>query len=189
MLTVQVNARGDFSFYTLRIVNSPHEQSDADGFDPQLAALEFSFKAGCPSEFDCQQVRECPPEKRVEPEIDYLAKDYASFRRLMLDRMSAITPDWRERNPADAQIALVELLAYVGDHLSYYQDAVATEAYLGTARKRVSVRRHARLARLLHARRGQRAHLAVPGSRRRQRPGEARRSVRDEGKNFRQRSG
>ena len=32
-----------------------------------------------------------------------------------------------------------------GDHLSYYQDAVATEAYLGTARKRISVRRHARL--------------------------------------------
>jgi hypothetical protein len=42
-------------------------------------------------------------------------------------------------------VALVELLAYVGDHLSYYQDAVATEAYLGTARRRVSIRRHARL--------------------------------------------
>lgn len=144
-LTVQVNARGDFSFYTLRIVNSAQNLSVPAGFDPQLGAVEFSFKAGCPSEFDCQQVRECPPEKRVEPEIDYLAKDYASFRRLMLDRLSAITPDWRERNPADAHVALVEMLAYVGDHLSYYQDAVATEAYLGTARKRVSVRRHARL--------------------------------------------
>jgi hypothetical protein len=33
----------------------------------------------------------------------------------------------------------------VGDYLSYYQDAIATEAYLGTARQRVSVRRHARL--------------------------------------------
>lgn len=144
-LTVQVNARGDFSFYTLRIVNSPQTLSTPNGFDPQLAAVDFSFKAGCPSEFDCQQARECPPEKRVEPEIDYLAKDYASFRRLMLDRMSAITPDWRERNPADAHIMLVELLAYAADHLSYYQDAVATEAYLGTARKRVSLRRHARL--------------------------------------------
>jgi hypothetical protein len=39
----------------------------------------------------------------------------------------------------------VELLAFVGDYLSYQQDAVATEAYLGTARRRVSVRRHARL--------------------------------------------
>jgi hypothetical protein len=42
-------------------------------------------------------------------------------------------------------IALVETLSYVADYLSYEQDAVATEAYLGTARRRVSVRRHARL--------------------------------------------
>jgi hypothetical protein len=40
---------------------------------------------------------------------------------------------------------LVELLAYVGDYLSYEQDAIATEAYLGAAQRRVSVRRHARL--------------------------------------------
>ncbi|HEV2805969.1 MAG TPA: baseplate J/gp47 family protein [Chthoniobacterales bacterium] len=144
-LIVTVNARGDFSFYTLRLVTSPTDPSPPAGFDPRRAVVEFSFKAGCPSEFDCRQVRECPPEKRAEPEIDYLAKDYASFRRLMLDRMSAITPDWRERNAADAHVAAVELLAYVGDQLSYYQDAVATEAYLGTARKRISVRRHARL--------------------------------------------
>ena len=29
--------------------------------------------------------------------------------------------------------------------MSYFQDAVATEAYLGTARRRASVRRHARM--------------------------------------------
>ncbi len=76
---------------------------------------------------------------------DYLAKDYASFRRLMLDRLAVTLPDWQERNPADIGVALVELLAHAADQLSYFQDAVATEAYLGTARKRVSVRRHARL--------------------------------------------
>ena len=54
-------------------------------------------------------------------------------------------PAWRERNPADLGVTLVELLAYAGDQLSYYQDAVATEAYLNTARSRASVRRHARL--------------------------------------------
>ena len=37
------------------------------------------------------------------------------------------------------------MLAYVGDQLSYQQDAVATEAYLNSARKRVSLQRHARL--------------------------------------------
>jgi hypothetical protein len=64
---------------------------------------------------------------------------------LMLDRMSVLMPEWKERNAADLGITLVELLAYAGDYLSYRQDAVATEAYLNTARKRVSVRRHARL--------------------------------------------
>lgn len=139
VLTVEVDQAGDFSFYTLRLVNI------AKAFDPQLSEIEFSFKAGCPSEFDCRAEHECPPEPRIEPQIDYLAKDYAGFRRLMLDRMSVLAPAWRERNPADAHVALIEMLAYVGDHLSYYQDAVGTEAYLGTARKRVSVRRHVRL--------------------------------------------
>jgi hypothetical protein len=63
----------------------------------------------------------------------------------MLDRMALLMPDWKERHVPDVGIALVELLAYTGDHLSYYQDAVATEAYLDTARQRVSVRRHAHL--------------------------------------------
>ena len=49
------------------------------------------------------------------PHINYLAKDYASFRKLILDRLAVTMPDWRERNPADLGITLLELLAYVGD--------------------------------------------------------------------------
>src|SRR5947209_16905566 len=79
------------------------------------------------------------------PEIDYLAKDYASFRQLMLDHLTLGVPGWTERSEADLGIALVEVLAYVADYLSYYQDAVATEAYLGTARRRTSIKRHVRL--------------------------------------------
>lgn len=129
---------GDFSTYTLSLVN-------VDDLDPLFSKVAFSFKVGCLTEFDCEPERECPVEPLSEPEIDYLAKDYASFRRLMLDRLSVLMPEWKERNPADLQITLVELLAYIGDYLSYQQDAVATEAYLGTARRRVSTRRHARL--------------------------------------------
>ena len=89
-------------------------------------------------DFDCKQVITCPAEKFSYPEINYLAKDYASFRQLILDRLALLVPDWKERNPADIGMVLVELLAYVGDHLSYQQDAIATEAYLGTARRRIS---------------------------------------------------
>jgi len=113
------------------------------GFDPILSAVEFSFKVLCPSEFDCLCARVCPPEQAERPENHYLAKDYASFRQIMLDRMALLMPEWRERSPADLGVLLVELLAYAADHLSYQQDAVATEAYLGTARRRVSVKRHA----------------------------------------------
>ena len=62
----------------------------------------------------------------------------------MLDRLSLTVPGWTERHVPDLGITLVELLAYEGDRLSYRQDAVATEAYLDTARLR-SVRRHALL--------------------------------------------
>jgi predicted phage baseplate assembly protein len=79
------------------------------------------------------------------PEIDYLAKDFTSFRQLMLDHLAVLVPNWSEEHPADMAQAVVDVLAYVADYLSYYQDAVATETYLSTARLRVSVRRHTRL--------------------------------------------
>lgn len=145
ILTVEVEQPGDFSLYTLSLVRGPHDLAPPAGIDPRLAWVEFSFKVECPADFDCAPRRVCPPEPRPQPEINYLAKDYASFRRLLLDRMSLLIPDWRERNPADLGITLVELFAYIGDQLSYQQDAVATEAYLDTARKRISLRRHARL--------------------------------------------
>ena len=147
-LRVFVDRAGDFSTYTLCLVEAkngvPTDEPHHD-FDPRYACVEFSFKVGCPSDFDCAPGEVCPPQLRAEPEINYLAKDYASFRQLILDRLALIMPDWQERHVPDIGITLVELLAYVGDYLSYYQDAVATEAYLDTARQRISVRRHARL--------------------------------------------
>jgi hypothetical protein len=145
VIEVEVDPYGDYSIYTLRIVQDATHLDPPAGLDPFFAAVEFSFKVECPSDFDCKPKRICPPARLPEPEIDYLAKDYASFRQLMLNRMTVLMPQWRERNPADLGVALVELLAYAGDHLSYEQDAIATEAYLGTAHRRVSVRRHARL--------------------------------------------
>src|SRR5689334_1943617 len=148
-MDVVVDKSGDFSTYTLRLVAldaDGHPTSEPmEGFDPRYASVEFSFKAGCPSDLDCRPTPTCVPAVSPAPALSYLAKDYASFRQLILDRLALTMPDWRERHVPDVGIALVEILAYVGDYLSYYQDAVATEAYLGTARQRISVRRHARL--------------------------------------------
>ena len=145
VLVVRTTAYGDYSTYTLRLVAGPGLDEPPADFDPVLSATSFSFKAECPTPFDCHTPPVCPPEPRETPLVSYLAKDYATFRRVMLDRLALLVPQWTERNPADIGVALVELLAYVGDSLSYQQDAVATEAYLETARRRVSVHRHARL--------------------------------------------
>ena len=137
-LVITLDRYGDFSTYTLGLVG-------VSDIDPRYRQVDFNFKVNCPSDLDCAPVCQCAPEPLAEPEINYLAKDYASFRQLILDRLSLLVPEWTERHVPDLGIALVELLAYTGDYLSYFQDAVATEAYLDTARQRISVRRHARL--------------------------------------------
>jgi hypothetical protein len=144
-LVVRTDSEGDFSRYTFTLVAAIGATAPPAGFDPVLSSIGFSFKVECPSEFDCAEPRLCPPEARTLPPIDYLAKDYPTLRRLMLDRLSLTVPGWTERSPADVGLTLVELLAYAADQLSYRQDAVANEAYLSTARRRTSVRRHARL--------------------------------------------
>ncbi len=151
-MKVVVDRAGDFSTYTLHMVeikgydkNHVPQYRRLRGFDNRYAEVQFSFKVNCPSDLDCQTNNACPPPLYEQPEISYLAKDYASFRQLILDRLALHIPGWQEQHIPDIGIALVELLAYVGDYLSYYQDAVATEAYLSTAHQRISVRRHARL--------------------------------------------
>ena len=137
-LVIRLDREGDRSRYVLRLL-------DVAGIDPHYATAEFSFRIDCACELDCKPACDCAPPQLDEPRANYLAKDYTSLRQLILDRFALLMPDWRERHVPDLGITLVELLACVGDELSYYQDAVGTEAYLGTARQRISVRRHARL--------------------------------------------
>ena len=147
--TIKTDRAGDFSPYVLRLVDADSSgrpgTTPLAGFDRFYGAVEFDFKVDCPTGLDFAQAPSCPPAARQEPEIDYLTKDYAGFLQLMYDRMALTIPGWTERHAPDEGVALVEVLAYTGDYLSYLQDAVATEAYLGTARQRISVRRHARL--------------------------------------------
>lgn len=79
------------------------------------------------------------------PRLDYLAKDYDSFKTLIENELSFNDPSWKEKNPADMMVMISEVLAYAGDYLSYEQDTAATEAYLSTARLDRSIKRHSRL--------------------------------------------
>ncbi|MGP1667331.1 MAG: putative baseplate assembly protein, partial [Rhodanobacter sp.] len=149
-LRIVLDRQGDHSPYCLCLVdavsgNEPSNWPVYPGFDPQYACAELHFRRGCAQTLDCAPSSACVQAPIPAPEINYLVRDYASFRQLFLDRMALTMPGWQERHVPDIGIALVEALAYTADRLSYYQDAVATEAYLGTARRRISVRRHARL--------------------------------------------
>lgn len=77
--------------------------------------------------------------------IDYLARDYASFRKALIDLIPAKLPEWTDRSEANFGIVLIELFAYMADILSYYQDSIANEAFLATAQERRSVIQHLRL--------------------------------------------
>ncbi|MDZ4721865.1 MAG: hypothetical protein SH847_25675, partial [Roseiflexaceae bacterium] len=129
------------SIYVLRLVNLAH-------VDPFFSQASFLLQTNSRSALDPRDSRASAagvdPGSRA-PQIDYLARDYSSFRQLMLNRLASQLPGGIEQQPADLSQALVEVIAYAADRLSYYQDAVATEAYLGTARRRISVRRHSRL--------------------------------------------
>ena len=80
------------------------------------------------------------------PVIDYMARDYESLLQAMRDLIPQKLPEWRDHaNEADFGNVLLQLFAHMGDILSYYQDRVANESFLGTARTRRSVIQHLRL--------------------------------------------
>jgi hypothetical protein len=144
-LLLTVDRAGDYSPYRLSLQLGVANPEPPTNMDRRLSEIEFTFKAECPSPFDCEQPDAPQAPRDYGPPINYLAKDYDSFRKLMLDRMAATLTDWTERSPADLGVTLVETLAYAADRTSWFQDSVGTEAYLGRARLRQSALRHARL--------------------------------------------
>ncbi len=142
-LDVFVDAPGDFSTYTLTLVSNPTHTQKLDRF---FDHVQFSFKAGCPSTIDCEQPPvECPAPKDTAPPIDYLAKDFDSFRKALSSFSALRYPAWQERSEADFGVMFMEALASVADDLSYQQDRIAAEAWLETATERRSLVRLARL--------------------------------------------
>jgi hypothetical protein len=129
---------GDFSVYTLTVIGPD--------IDPFFASRKLRFRLACDERFDC---RLPPPSPATLPErpvvIDYLAKDFSSFRQALLDFIPILLPGWTERSEADLGMMLLELLAYTADNLSYMQDRVGNEAFLATATQRRSVAGHLQL--------------------------------------------
>lgn len=138
ILQLTAQAMGDFSFYTLTLT-SPN-------LDQYYSTTVFSFRPNCNTNLDCEAPAEpCPPPAGNPPPIEYLAKDFLSFRQALLDFSALRYPEWQERAEADFGMMFLEALSAMADDLSYTQDRVAAESTLQTATQRRSIVRLARL--------------------------------------------
>jgi hypothetical protein len=138
LLQLTALADGDFSNYTLTLT--------APNLDLILDSTVFSFKATCPSDFDCAPAPVvCPAPDVIPPPIDYLSRDFESFQQALLAFSSLRYPNWVERSEADFGMMMSELLSAVGDEFSYLQDRMAAEATLPNATQRRSLVSLARL--------------------------------------------
>src|SRR4051812_42138309 len=88
-LRVEVARRGDFSDYILTIAR---HGLPLPGFDRLLSAIPFGFRRQCEQPFDCGANAITPAPPPATAAINYLARDYEGFRRLMLDRFTALVP-------------------------------------------------------------------------------------------------
>lgn len=71
--------------------------------------------------------------------MPYTDRDHEAIRTALIGRIPSLTDRWTDHNASDAGIVLLELLAGVGDMLSYYLDQQTNEAFLPTARQRQSI--------------------------------------------------
>lgn len=71
------------------------------------------------------------------PEIDYTARDFDTIREALVRHLQNYFPnDWQDFAESNLGTALMELVAYVGDQLSFYLDRVANEQFLPTVTQR-----------------------------------------------------
>ena len=115
-----------------------------DPLHPFFGSREFDFFIDCPSG-DC---RSAPAGSAIdvgaEPSIDLAVKDYGGFLTTARNWIAATSPDPVDLSPASFETTLLELVAHHADMLSLHQDRVVQEAFVDTARERISLSRHAR---------------------------------------------
>lgn len=149
---------GDYSTYTLTTTfDGVAVPGDAlpRAMDPLFNRLPFKFRPGC-FNLACAPAGSSPPPEDLAPAIDYLARDYESFRHVLMTAMAARVKDWAPTSEADLDQVLIDLVAARGDEIADAHDRVMAERGIGTARKRVSLARHARLVDY-HVHQGQQA--------------------------------
>lgn len=136
-LAVTVQDPGGFGDYWLSV--------DHPRVDRFARRVEFSFKQGCPTDFDCADQPDCPDEAATAVAVDYLSRDFDSFLRAVMDFTALRFPQWQEKITADIGVMIAEVLCAQADEFSYMQDRFARESHFGSATQRRSLMHMARL--------------------------------------------
>jgi hypothetical protein len=71
--------------------------------------------------------------------IDYSSRDYASIFSDLVARIPLFLPEWTSQSINDFGMVLLQMFAYVGDIIGYYEDRLAGEAFIQTATQAVSI--------------------------------------------------
>src|SRR5262249_32316267 len=95
----------------------------------------------------CAPAASGPPPDDSAPAIDYLARDYDSFRHVLMSAMATRVRGWAPTSEADLDQVLIDLIAARGDELADAHDRVLAERSIATAPAptRVPPAPHARL--------------------------------------------
>ena len=136
-LAVMVEEPGGFGDYWLSL--------DHPSVDHFARRVKFSFKQGCPTDFDCADEPDCLDEAMPPVAVDYLARDFDSFVRAVMDFTALRFPQWQEKIPADLGVMIAEVLCAQADEFSYMQDRFARESHFDRATQRRSLMHMARL--------------------------------------------
>ena len=78
-----------------------------------FSGIEFKFRPGCFN--NCPPEWDRPPRPTPEPAINYLAKDYDSFRHTLISWMSGRVPGWEPTSEADLDQTILELFSAAAD--------------------------------------------------------------------------
>ena len=77
--------------------------------------------------------------------IKYTSREYNSIRNDLIEHAKRYYPDtWKDFSKGTINSLLVDIVAYVGDVLSYYLDYQVNESFLDTAIEFDNIRKHAR---------------------------------------------
>jgi hypothetical protein len=137
-LLVDFANRGPRGLSTARLLSG-----GADPLHPFFAAASFDFFIDCPGG-DCRESSIAPEAASTrQPALDYTTKDFDGFVQVAQNWALSTDPAWGDLSPASTEQMLLELLAHHAEMLSLHQDRVAQEAFIDSARERLSLRRHA----------------------------------------------